>query len=240
METPLTILLRAGVELKLTNCPGGTGRFTEPAIGPPAIGPPAIGPPATGPPRSHCCPLRIHCCSLQRSHDIISSLECSLSNRGSLTCPSLKGGTPVRIKKARWVSGLVGVGALTLLRAFTLVASPAGLTQAQTPGAATAIKVALRRITETQNRHTIAHILGPSIKINSRFEPEKRVDRLLAIGSTQLSLTSSGFEQYFALATSISDQVLAENQRTVLFPCKPVDPTRADEACARLFIETYG
>src|SRR5262249_28017097 len=139
-----------------------------------------------------------------------------------------------------WVSGLVGVGAFTLFRALTLVAAAGGPTQARAPGAAAPIKVALRRITETQYRHTIADVFGPDIKINSRFEPEKRVDRLLAIGSAQLSLTSSGFEQYFALASSISDQVLAERQRTVSVPCKPADPAQADEACARLFIETYG
>jgi hypothetical protein len=102
------------------------------------------------------------------------------------------------------------------------------------------VKVALRRITETQYRHTIADIFGPEIKINARFEPEKRVDRLLAIGSAQLSLTSSGFEQYFTLADSISDQVLGEKHRAALVPCKPADPARADDACARLFIEKYG
>jgi hypothetical protein len=100
--------------------------------------------------------------------------------------------------------------------------------------------VALRRITETQYRHTIADTFGPDIKINARFEPEQRVDRLLAIGSAQLSLTSSGFEQYLALATSISDQVLGEKQRAVSVPCKPADPTKPDDRCARLFIETYG
>ena len=50
-------------------------------------------------------------------------------------------------------------------------------------------------------------------KINARFEPEKREDGLLAIGAARLSLTSSGFEQYFALASSISDQVLEEKRR---------------------------
>jgi len=147
----------------------------------------------------------------------------------------------VHTKKARRVSALVAVGAaLTLVRAFTLVAASAAQTQGTMSGEAAPIKVALRRITETQYRHTIADIFGPDIKINSRFEPEQRVDRLLAIGSAQLSLTSSGFEQYFALANSISDQVLAEKQRTGSVPCRPADPTQADEACARLFIEQYG
>ena len=55
----------------------------------------------------------------------------------------------------------------------------------------------------------------------------------------KLSLTSSGFEQYFALASSISDQVLGEKQRTASVPCKPANPTQADDACARQFIESY-
>jgi hypothetical protein len=138
------------------------------------------------------------------------------------------------------MTGLVGIGALTLAGAFGLVTSPAAQTSAPTSGEAKSIKVALRRITETQYRHSIADVFGPEIKINSRFEPEQRVDRLLAVGSAQLSLTSSGFEQYFALASSISDQVLGEKQRTASVQCKPADPTRADDACARLFLKTYG
>ena len=147
----------------------------------------------------------------------------------------------MHFKKARWVSGLVGAaGALILVGALTLVDASTGPTQGATPAAAAPIKVALRRITESQYRHTIADVFGPDIKINARFEPEKRVDRLLSIGSAQLSLTSSGFEQYFALATSISDQVLADKQRTVSVSCTPADPKQADERCARLFIESYG
>ncbi len=102
------------------------------------------------------------------------------------------------------------------------------------------IKVAVRRITETQYRHTVADVFGSGIKINARFEPGKREDGLLAIGSAQLSLTSSGFEQYFALAGSISDQALGEKQRTAAVPCKPANPAQADDACARQFIERYG
>jgi hypothetical protein len=124
--------------------------------------------------------------------------------------------------------------------AFALGATPPVLTSEASSGEAVPIKVAVRRITETQYRHTIADIFGPEIKINARFEPEKREDGLLAIGSAQLSLTSSGFEQYFALASSISDQVLGEKQRTVSVPCKPANPSQADDACAREFIERYG
>src|SRR5215471_19212261 len=136
----------------------------------------------------------------------------------------------LRIVKKVFVGAFVGL--------IALAAAPA---QAPKPAAAVPpIKVALRRITEAQYRHTIADVFGPEIKIDARFEPEQRVDRLLAIGSAQLSLTSAGFEQYFALANSISDQVLDQKHRSISVPCKPVDPARADDACARQFIEKYG
>lgn len=102
------------------------------------------------------------------------------------------------------------------------------------------MKVAVRRMTETQYRHTVADVFGSAIKINARFEPERREDGLLAIGSAQLSLTSTGFEQYFALAGSIADQVLSEQQRKAAVPCQPVNAKQADEGCARQFVERYG
>ena len=130
--------------------------------------------------------------------------------------------------------------------ALAVSATPRAQTSETTRGASTQItettpiKVAVRRITESQYRHTIADLFGSQIKINARFEPEKREERLLAIGSSELSLTSSGFEQYFALASSISDQVLGEKQRAASVPCKPDDPNQANDACARQFIDTYG
>src|SRR5215469_18126068 len=137
-------------------------------------------------------------------------------------------------KKVCWLGPGVFIGLLILV--------PAAPAQTRKPasGRAEPIKVALRRITESQYRHTIADVFGPEIKINARFEPEQRIDRLLAIGSAQLSLTSSGFEQYFALASSISDQALGEKQRTIVVPCKPANPTHADDACARRFLSKYG
>jgi hypothetical protein len=131
----------------------------------------------------------------------------------------------------RWVC-FVFIGAMAV------VAAPR--VQTSQPASGRTIKVAVRRITETQYRHTIADLFGPEIKINARFEPEKREEGLLAIGSAHLSLTASGFEQYFALASSISDQALGEKQRTASVPCKPADTAQADDVCARRFIETYG
>ena len=137
-------------------------------------------------------------------------------------------------KKIRWVC------AAHFIVALAFAVTPRAETSESAPGEAETMKVAVRRITESQYRHTITEVFGPDIKINARFEPERREDGLLAIGSAQLSLTSAGFEQYFALASSISDQVLGEKQRSKSVPCKPADPAQADDACARQFIQSYG
>ena len=131
---------------------------------------------------------------------------------------------------------------LTAAAAPTLAVAAASATQAteQTSAERKPIKMAFRRITESQYRHTIADVFGSEIQINSRFEPEKRDEGLLAIGTPQLSLTSSGFEQYFALASAISEQALSDNRRDALVGCKPADTAKADEACARKFVEAYG
>jgi len=113
---------------------------------------------------------------------------------------------------------------------------------AATPGPAQspAMKVGVRRITETQYRHTIADVFGPAIRLEARFEPERREEGLLALGSAMLSLTSSGFEQYFALARSISAQVLNEKGRGIAVACEPADASKADDTCARQFVAQYG
>lgn len=102
------------------------------------------------------------------------------------------------------------------------------------------VKVAIRRLTESQYRHTILDLFGAEIKVNARFEPEKRDEGLLAIGTPQLSLTSAGFEQYFALAASIADQALSDGQRDRTVSCQPADASRSDDACARQIIIRYG
>src|SRR5499427_5195570 len=139
-----------------------------------------------------------------------------------------------RFKKSRrWLC-------VAFMGALAIAAMPPTQSSGPKSGETGPIKVGVRRITESQYRHTIADVFGPGIKINARFEPEKREDGLLAIGSAQLSLTSAGFEQYFALASSISDQVLGEKQRSTSVPCKPADQAQADDACARQFIQSYG
>ncbi|GAB1263269.1 hypothetical protein NBRC116493_26390 [Aurantivibrio infirmus] len=110
----------------------------------------------------------------------------------------------------------------------------------ETAANAETVKVAVRRLTESQYRNTIEDIFSSEIEINARFEPEKREGGLLAIGSSLLSLTSSGFEQYFTLASAVSTQVLNEENRKKFVSCEPKNAKSFDEACAKQFITHYG
>jgi len=126
------------------------------------------------------------------------------------------------------------------LCAASLLVSPFAHAQDATQAAdADSMTVAVRRLTESQYRNTIADVFGEGIEINARFEPEQRENGLLAIGSATLSLTSSGFEQYFVLASSIADQVLSEERREGLLPCIP-NASGADNACAAAFLSQVG
>ncbi len=100
--------------------------------------------------------------------------------------------------------------------------------------------VAMRRLTESQYRHSIADIFGPSIRITGRFEPEVRTDGLIAIGAGQAGISASGMEQYYAIATSVASQVMAPANRKQMVPCEPAAARGADDACARAFFTRYG
>jgi len=150
--------------------------------------------------------------------------------------------------------------------ALTLAVSAVGLSSCATegsqasagPASAAALEgdksmvVAARRLTESQYKHTIADIFGDKIKVDGRFEPEVRKDGLLAIGAGQLSISSSGFEQYFAIARSVTDQVLlntptveaqkatVQAARDKVVTCTPARLDGADDACVATFVKLYG
>jgi hypothetical protein len=97
---------------------------------------------------------------------------------------------------------------------------------------------AYRRLTESQYRHAIAGAFGDDIVINARFEPERREDGLQAVGSAQLSVTTTGLEQYLAVARSIADQVLDAKRRDRLVGCAA--NVAGGEACAETFLKRVG
>jgi hypothetical protein len=100
--------------------------------------------------------------------------------------------------------------------------------------------MAIRRVNESQYRNIIRDTFGPGVQLNARFEPELREAGLQSIGNAQLSITTSGFEQYFSLAKSVAAQVVDEKKRALLVGCAPADLKVKDDACTRSVIERYG
>ena len=89
----------------------------------------------------------------------------------------------------------------------------------------------MRRLSEAQYRRSIADILGNDIKIAGRFEPDARRDGLLAVGSSQVGLSATGFEQYYNLARDVSAQVVDDRHRQFL-PCQPQAADAPDDVCS--------
>jgi hypothetical protein len=98
----------------------------------------------------------------------------------------------------------------------------------------------IRRLTESQYRAVIADIFGPDIKVVGRFEPDLRIDGLQAVGSTAVSITAAGLEQYETMARNIAAQVTDAEHRGKLVGCEPTPADKDGAACARQFVERVG
>jgi hypothetical protein len=98
----------------------------------------------------------------------------------------------------------------------------------------------MRRLTEAQYRQALTDVFGPGLKMTGSFEPEARLDGLQAIGSRKLTISPTGFEQYYALAKTTAEQILAEPRRDAIMPCKPADLAAADPVCTAQFVRLHG
>jgi hypothetical protein len=97
-----------------------------------------------------------------------------------------------------------------------------------------------RRLTAVQYRNIIRDVFGADIDIGGRLPPDLRVDGLLAIGASHVSITAAGMEQYDAMARAIAAQVVDENHREMLVRCQPASVTGPDEDCAGEFLARAG
>lgn len=96
-----------------------------------------------------------------------------------------------------------------------------------------------RRLTADEYRTVIADVFGPTVELGGRFEPELRVKGLLAVGTTHVSVTSAGMEQYDSMARAIAAQVVDPQHRD-LIPCRPANEKAADDACTGTFMAKVG
>jgi hypothetical protein len=98
----------------------------------------------------------------------------------------------------------------------------------------------MRRLSPEQYRHAIADVFGPDIEVAGRFEPDNRREGLNAIGSSHVTVTPSGFEQYEAMADYIAAQVVSAEHRDRVLPCSPASETGPDAACTETVVRTLG
>ena len=114
------------------------------------------------------------------------------------------------------------------------------------PGAAAAQpdggeETAMRRLTEAQYRNAVADIFGPDIQVAGRMDPLVRLPHGLQTSAVSaISVSPAGFEQYTRMARAIAGQVVDEAHRATLVGCRPAAEDRADDACARAFLERVG
>jgi len=100
--------------------------------------------------------------------------------------------------------------------------------------------VAMRRLTPAQYRNAIADVFGPDIEVSGRFEPDSRRSGLNAVGTSLVTVTPSGLEQYEAIARHIAAQVTSPEYRDRLIPCKPASETAPDDACTERIVRSVG
>jgi hypothetical protein len=98
----------------------------------------------------------------------------------------------------------------------------------------------VRRLTATQYRNIISDVFGDSITIGGRFEPDLRVEQLVAVGAGRASVSAAGLEQYDRIARSIGEQVVDAAHRSQMIDCKPASATTADNTCAQRFLARVG
>jgi hypothetical protein len=124
--------------------------------------------------------------------------------------------------------------------ALTAVVAPQAAKADDGGSGAVSGPVAMRRLTQQEYKQIIADVFGPTVKLGGRFEPDLRDAGLLAVGASEVSVTASGFEQYDAMARTIATQVVDEQHRGSMIPCKPADPIGPDDSCAKAFLARAG
>ncbi len=123
-----------------------------------------------------------------------------------------------------------------LLVASIVVLAACGRSAPPTGGA----EPVVRLLSEAQYRATIADVFGEQIVVGGTFDPLVRTNGLLAVGASKAHITPAGLEQFDRMARSIASQVVNDDNREVLVPCRPQRVDAPDEACAAQFFAQAG
>ena len=101
--------------------------------------------------------------------------------------------------------------------------------------------VAMRRLTESQYRNSIADVFGPEIKVAGRFEPIVRpTNELISVATAESTISPAGLEQFDAMARNIANQVIDSANRDLFVKCTPADAKQPDPNCASEVLTPIG
>ena len=97
------------------------------------------------------------------------------------------------------------------------------------------------RVNPKQYRQIVSDLFGTNIQIKGRLIASgKREKGLLAVGAAEVSMSSLAFEAAEIVAREVAAQVVSEQNRAELVPCKPAVESEFDSVCAQQFLSTVG
>ncbi len=158
-------------------------------------------------------------------------------------------------RHGRWISwaaafGIAPVAALVLTSCAGLGAHDVGPRQAGTLPAPSVIDTGPQQATlplrvtllsQDQYFNLLAYLFGPDIRsVGAHFAPFIRTGGLLEVGAFSAGVSTEQVEEFQRTATAVATKVVSPEYRDFVIPCKPADPNRADEACAREFLTSVG
>ena len=146
----------------------------------------------------------------------------------------------VRYSLTRIISSVLAAGVVAVAVPAANELTKVNAVQAADAAAPSGDSAIMRRLTPQQYQRIVTDVFGVDTEIQGRFEPVPRVAGLLEVGTGQVGLTASGFQQYYTIAQGIAAKALDKNHRDVLMPCKPANATAADNACAQQFLSKVG
>lgn len=129
-----------------------------------------------------------------------------------------------------------------VLPVLALLAFVAGCEQEPVEPLDAASEQRIRLLTGEQYANTIAHVFGEDVSqsVVPPVPPMTRTDGLLASGAAFIGLTSDQISQIQQAGTAVAAQVVDEDHRDFLVPCRPESTTEADAACAEQFLRETG
>src|SRR5579862_803312 len=96
-------------------------------------------------------------------------------------------------------------------------------------------------LSQDQYFNQLAYLFGPDIRsVGAHFAPFIRTGGLLEVGAFSAGVSTEQVEEFQRTAAAVAAKVVSPEYRDFVIPCKPADPSRADEACARKFLTWVG